>query len=204
MFTTDLALETGPELVRAAWASAASFRGTDMRGGTEGGRIRLAPQKDWAANNPAELAKALKSLESVATASNKSAPEGKQVSVADLVVLGGNAAIEQAAAKAGVKVEVPFKPGRTDATQAQTCVVSFDFLKPSADGFRNYYDPSTNRLAPAEMLVERANLLTLSVPEMTVLVGGLRALDANVAGVRHGVFTDRPGTLSSMNLGRQS
>lgn len=188
---------TGPELVRAAWASAASFRGTDMRGGTEGGRIRLAPQKGWAANNPAELAKVLKALEGVATAFNKSAPGGKQVSVADLVVLGGNAAIEQAAAKAGIKVEVPFKPGRTDATPAQTDVASFEFLKPSADGFRNYYDATANRLAPAEMLVERANLLTLSVPEMTVLVGGLRALDANAGGVKHGVFTDRPGTLSN-------
>ena len=168
-----------------------------MRGGTEGGRIRLAPQKDWVANNPAELAKVLKALEGVATAFNKSAPGGKQVSVADLVVLGGNAAIEQAAAKAGIKVEVPFKPGRTDATPAQTDVASFEFLKPSADGFRNYYDATANRLAPAEMLVERANLLTLSVPEMTVLVGGLRALDANAGGVKHGVFTDRPGTLSN-------
>ena len=188
---------TGPELVRAAWASAASFRGTDMRGGTDGGRIRLAPQKDWAANNPAELARVLKALEGVATEFNRAAKDGKKVSVADLVVLGGNAAIEQAAAKAGVTVEVPFTPGRTDASQAQTDVASFEFLKPAADGFRNYYDASANRLSPAEMLVERANLLTLSVPEMTVLVGGLRALDANAGGARHGVFTDRPGTLSN-------
>ncbi|ABD27344.1 catalase/peroxidase HPI [Novosphingobium aromaticivorans DSM 12444] len=188
---------TGPELVRAAWASAASFRGTDMRGGTDGGRIRLAPQKDWAANNPAELARVLKALEGVATEFNRAAKDGKKVSVANLVVLGGNAAIEQAAAKAGVTVEVPFTPGRTDASQAQTDVASFEFLKPAADGFRNYYDASANRLSPSEMLVERANLLTLSVPEMTVLVGGLRALDANAGGARHGVFTDRPGTLSN-------
>jgi catalase-peroxidase len=187
---------TGPELVRAAWSSAASFRGSDMRGGANGARVRLAPQKDWAANTPAELARVLAALEGVQKAFNAKATGGKKVSLADVIVLGGNAAIEQAAAAAGVKVSVPFKPGRTDASQAQTDVQSFSVLEPTADGFRNYY-AADNRLSPAEALVDRANLLTLSAPEMTALVGGLRVLDANTGGAKHGVFTSRPGVLSN-------
>ena len=187
---------TGPELVRTAWASAASFRGTDMRGGANGARIRLAPMKDWQANNPAELAKVLGKLEAIQAGFNKSATGGKQVSLADLIVLAGGAAIEQAAGKAGQTVTVPFTPGRADATQAQTDVASFASLEPTADGFRNFYG-ADNRLSPTEMLVDKANLLDLTVPEMTVLVGGLRALDANVGGSKAGVFTDRPGTLSN-------
>ncbi|MDH5254965.1 MAG: catalase/peroxidase HPI [Gammaproteobacteria bacterium] len=188
---------TVPELVRTAWASAASFRGTDMRGGANGARLRLAPQKDWAANNPVEIAKVVKRLEGIQASFNKAQPKGgKQVSLADLIVLGGSAAIEKAAKQAGQDVQVPFTPGRGDATQAQTDVASFAVLEPTADGFRNYFG-SGNEHSPAEMLVERANMLTLTVPEMTVLVGGLRSLDANTGGSRHGVFTDRPGTLSN-------
>ena len=187
---------TGPELVRTAWASAASFRGTDHRGGANGARIRLAPQKDWAVNNPAELAKVLKKLEGVQADFNQRAAGGKKVSLADLIVLAGAAAVEQAAKKAGVEVQVPFTPGRTDATQEQTDVESFAVLEPTADGFRNYFGSGHSR-SPAEMLVERANLLTLTVPEMTVLVGGLRALDANSGKATHGVFTAKPGTLSN-------
>ncbi len=187
---------TAPELVRTAWASAASFRGTDLRGGANGARIRLAPQKDWEVNNPDELAKVLKGLERVQTNFNRAQSGGKRVSLADLIVLGGAAAIEQAAKSAGHDVEVPFSPGRTDATQAQTDVASFALLEPTADGFRNYFD-NRNARSPAEMLVERANLLTLTVPEMTVLVGGLRAVNANAEGSQHGVFTDRPGALSN-------
>ena len=187
---------TVPELVRTAWASAASYRGTDMRGGANGARVRLAPQKDWAANSPKELAKVLKKLESIQKEFNRQQKGGKKISMADLIVLAGNAAVEQAAEKAGHPVTVPFTPGRTDASQAQTEVLSFAVLEPAADGFRNYF-ASGNRLSPAEMLVDRANLLTLTVPEMTVLVGGMRALDANTGGVRHGVFTDQPGVLSN-------
>ena len=187
---------TGPELVRTAWGSAASFRSTDMRGGANGARIRLAPMKDWQANNPAELAKVLGKLEAIQAGFNKAATGGKQVSLADLIVLAGNAAVEQAAAKAGQAVAVPFTPGRADATLAQTDAASFASLEPTADGFRNYFG-ADNRLSPAEMLVDKANLLDLTVPEMTVLVGGLRALDANVGGSKAGVFTDRPGTLSN-------
>ncbi|MEQ1802626.1 MAG: catalase/peroxidase HPI [Gammaproteobacteria bacterium] len=187
---------TVPELVRTAWASAASFRGTDMRGGANGARIRLAPQKDWAVNNPAELSKVLKRLEGIQASFNKGQKGGKKVSLADLIVLGGSAAIEQAAKQAGHDVQVPFTPGRADASQAQTDVASFAALEPTADGFRNWFGNGNDR-SPAEMLVERANLLTLTVPEMTVLVGGLRAVDANAGGSRHGVFTDRPGTLSN-------
>jgi catalase-peroxidase len=193
-------LDTGlsnSELVRAAWASAASFRGSDMRGGANGARVRLAPQKDWQANNPAELAKVLTQLEKVQKDFNDSAKRGKQVSMADLIVLGGAAAIERAAEKGGYDVEVPFIPGRGDATQEQTVVASFTVLEPVADGFRNYYNSDRNYRSPADMLVDKANLLTLTVPEMTVLVGGMRALDANSGGVAHGVFTDRPGTLSN-------
>ncbi len=187
---------TVPELVRTAWASAASFRGTDMRGGANGARIRLAPQKDWAANNPAELAKVLPKLESIQKEFNAQAGGKKKVSLADLIVLGGSAAIEQAAKSAGVPVAVPFTPGRGDATQDQTDVSSFAVLEPAADGFRNYFQAG-QRLSPAEMLVERARLLTLTVPEMTVLVGGMRSLNANTGQAAHGVFTSRPGTLSN-------
>lgn len=187
---------SGSELVATAWASASTFRGTDMRGGANGARVRLAPQKDWQANNPAELQKVLGKLESVQKSFNQGLKGGKQVSLADVIVLAGNAAVEQAAQKAGVKVSVPFKAGRTDASQAQTDVQSFEFLKPTADGFRNYYSPDS-RLSPAEMLVEKANLLNLNVPEMTALVGGMRALNANSDGAKHGVFTSRPGTLSN-------
>jgi len=187
---------TGPELIRTAWASAASFRGTDMRGGANGARIRLAPQKDWAVNDPAELAKVIARLETVQKDFNRSLTGGKKVSLADVIVLGGNAAIEEAAKKAGFNVQVPFTPGRTDATQAQTDVESFKVLEPAADGFRNYYT-STAGVSPAVALVDRANTLTLTVPEMTVLVGGLRALNANAGGSTHGVFTSRPGTLTN-------
>ena len=187
---------TVPELVRTAWASASTFRGTDMRGGANGARIRLAPQKDWEVNNPDELAKVLKRLEGIQKDFNGAQSGGKKVSLADLIVLGGSAAIEQAAKKAGHDVQVPFTPGRTDASQAQTDVNSFAVLEPTADGFRNYFGDG-NRRSPAEMLVDRANLLTLTVPEMTVLVGGMRALNANAGQSGHGVFTDRPGTLSN-------
>jgi len=185
-----------PELVRTAWASASTFRGTDMRGGANGARIRLAPQRDWEVNNPAELQKVLTRLESIQNGFNSSQSGGKKVSLADLIVLGGAAAIEQAARDAGQSVQVPFTPGRTDATQNQTDVESFAVLEPTADGFRNYFGEGSRR-SPADMLIDKANLLTLTVPEMTVLVGGLRSLDANVAGADHGVFTNRAGTLSN-------
>ncbi len=187
---------TVPELVRTAWASAASFRGTDLRGGANGARVRLAPQNDWAVNDPAALAGVLERLETVRSAFNAAQTSGKRVSLADLIVLGGAAAIERAAVAAGHEVRVPFSPGRTDASQEMTDVSSFAVLEPTADGFRNYFGDG-NRRSPADMLVDRANLLTLSVPEMTVLVGGMRALDANAGGSAQGVFTDRPGTLSS-------
>jgi catalase-peroxidase len=187
---------TVPELVRTAWAAAASFRGTDMRGGANGARVRLDPQRNWEVNDPAELAKVLKALEGIQQDFNRAQSGGKKVSLADLIVLGGAAAIEQAAKQAGHDVKVPFTPGRTDASQAQTDVVSFAALEPTADGFRNYFGKG-NWLSPAEMLVDRANLLTLSVPEMTVLVGGMRTLNANAGQSAHGVFTDRPGTLSN-------
>ena len=186
---------TVPQLVRTAWASASSFRGTDMRGGANGARIRLAPQKDWKANNPKELAKVLKIMESIqGDFNNKSAK--KQVSLADLIVMGGAAAIEKAAKDAGYEIAVPFKPGRSDATQEETDVHSFAVLESTADGFRNYYNAQSH-LSPAEMLIEKANYLTLTVPEMTVLVGGMRALNANANGSSYGVFTDQPGTLSN-------
>ncbi|MBK8991398.1 MAG: catalase/peroxidase HPI [Gammaproteobacteria bacterium] len=191
----DSGLSTS-DLVRTAWASAATFRGSDMRGGANGARIRLEPQRSWEANDPKALAQALEALESVQKAFNRAQKGGKKVSLADVIVLGGAAAIEQAAKKAGHDVQVPFTPGRTDASQAQTDVSSFAVLEPTADGFRNYFGKD-NRLSPAEMLVERANLLTLTVPEMTVLVGGMRALGANAGAAAHGVFTDRPGTLSN-------
>jgi catalase-peroxidase len=184
---------TTSELVRTAWASAASFRGTDLRGGTNGGRIRLAPQKDWAVNNPEMLGKVLAKLEGIQKEFNKG---GAKVSMADLVVLGGVAAIERAAKAAGTPVKVPFTPGRTDASQEQTDVSSFAVLEPKADAFRNYYVEG-GYFSPTESLVDRANLLTLTVPEMTALIGGLRVLNANAGQSKHGVFTAKPGTLSN-------
>jgi catalase-peroxidase len=186
---------TVPELVRTAWASAASFRGTDMRGGANGARLRLAPQKDWEVNNPAELAKVLPRLESIQQEFNARSG-AKKVSLADLIVLGGSAAVEKAAKDAGHTVQVPFTPGRVDATQEQTDVKSFAVLEPAADGFRNYYRKG-QMFSPAEMLVDKANMLRLTIPEMTVLAGGLRVLNANSGGAAHGVFTDRPGVLSN-------
>ena len=184
---------TIPELVRTAWASAVTFRKTDMRGGANGARIRLAPQKDWAVNNPQELAKVLEQLEAIRGKFNSGATK---VSLADLVVLGGAAAIEKAAASGGYKVVVPFVPGRTDTSQEMTDVESFALLEPEADGFRNYLTAGYPR-PPAEALVERAALLDLTVPEMTALVGGMRVLNANHGGSKHGVFTDRPETLTN-------
>ncbi len=184
------------DLIKAAWASAASFRGTDLRGGANGARVRLAPQKNWPANDPRQLAGVISKLERIQKDFNGKASGGKKVSLADLIVLGGSAAVEQAAKKAGHDVKVPFTPGRGDASQEQTDVSSFALLEPAADGFRNYF-ASGNRLSPAEMLVDRANLLTLTVPEMTVLVGGMRALNANTGNAKHGVFTNKPGTLSN-------
>ncbi len=184
------------ELVRTAWASAASYRDTDMRGGANGARVRLVPQKDWAANTPAELGRVLAQLESVQQRFNAGQSGDKRVSLADLIVLAGAAAIEQAAETAGHAAAVPFTPGRADASQAQTDETSFAVLEPKADGFRNYFSADNVR-SPAELLVDRAGLLRLTVPEMTVLVGGLRALNANAGGAEHGVFTDRPGTLSN-------
>ncbi|WP_151173830.1 catalase/peroxidase HPI [Pseudoalteromonas ruthenica] len=185
---------TVPELVRVAWASASSFRGSDMRGGANGARLRLAPQKDWPVNNPEEVAKVLKVLGDIQQDFNRQGGD-KQVSLADLIVLGGAAAIEKAAKDAGHEITVPFKPGRMDASPEYTDVESFAVLEPTADAFRNYYDSGWK--SPTGMLVERANLLNLSVPEMTALLGGMRTLDANYKGVDHGVFTDQPGTLSN-------
>ena len=187
---------TVPELVRTAWASASTFRGSDMRGGANGARLRLAPQKDWAANNPAELDKVLTTLEKVQTDFNKALSGGKQVSLADVIVLGGNAAIEQAAKAAGHSIAVPFAPGRADASEKMTDVDSFAVLEPTADAFRNYYSDKSFG-SPAKMLVEKADLLTLTVPEMTVLVGGMRALNANAGQTPHGVLTDKPGALNN-------
>ncbi len=187
---------TVPQLVSTAWASASTFRCSDKRGGANGARIRLAPQKDWQANQPAQLAKVLGVLEGIKRDYDGSASGGKKVSLADLIVIAGNAAVEAAAKKGGHDVTVPFSPGRTDATEAQTDADSFAPLEPKVDGFRNYAAKGFEG-SEAEMLIDRANLLSLSAPEMTVLVGGLRALDANVGGAKHGVFTQRPGTLSN-------
>ncbi len=184
------------QLVSTAWASAASFRGSDKRGGANGARIRLAPQKDWEVNQPAELAKVLPVLEGIQKDFNAAQKGGKKVSLADLIVLGGSAAVEAAARKAGVDVKVPFSPGRMDATQEQTDVESFAVMQHAADGFRNYVRKGLEGKT-AELLVDKANLLTLTAPEMTVLVGGMRALNANVGQAPHGVFTTRPGTLSN-------
>jgi catalase-peroxidase len=184
------------QLVAMAWASASTFRGSDKRGGANGARIRLAPQKDWAVNQPAELAKGLKALETLQKEFNATLSGGKKVSLADMIVLGGGAAVEKAAKAAGHDVTVPFAPGRMDASQEQTDVASFEPLEPKADGFRNYLG-GTPRLSPEEMLVDRAQLLTLTAPEMTVLVGGLRVLGANAAKSSNGVFTKRPETLTN-------
>jgi catalase-peroxidase len=185
-----------PELVTTAWASASTFRGSDKRGGANGARIRLDPQKDWEVNQPAVLAKVLKKLEAIRKDFNSSQSGGKKVSLADLIVLGGCAAIEEAAKKAAHKVNVPFSPGRTDASQKQTDSHSFAVLEPTADGFRNYLRNGDLRSAE-ERLVDRAQLLTLTAPETTVLIGGLRALNANFGQSKHGVFTHRPETLTN-------
>jgi catalase-peroxidase len=188
-----------PELVSTAWASASTFRGSDKRGGANGARIRLAPQKDWAVNQPQQLAKVLKKLEGIQSEFNKKSKNGgrgKKVSLADLIVLGGCAAVEKAARDAGVRVRVPFNPGRMDASAEQTDVESFAPLEPRADGFRNYLH-GRQWMQPEEALVDRAQLLTLTAPEMTVLLGGLRVLGANAGGSKHGVFTKKPGTLTN-------
>jgi catalase-peroxidase len=184
------------ELVRTAWASAASFRGTDLRGGANGARLRLSPQKDWAVNNPEDLARVLKKLEQIQKDFNQSQSGGKKISLADLIVLAGSAAIEEASRKSGFPVSVPFSPGRMDANQEQTDVSSFAVLEPKSDAFRNYYGPGS-ALSPVGELIERARLLTLTVPEMTVLIGGLRVLDANSNRSKQGVFTNRPGVLTN-------
>jgi catalase-peroxidase len=184
------------QLVSAAWASAATFRGSDKRGGANGARIRLAPQKDWEVNQPAHLKTVLQKLEAIQKEFNASATGGKKVSLADLIVLGGGAAIEKAAKAAGHDVKVPFTPGRMDASQAQTDVESFAPLEPTADGLRNYLS-GKQLMSPEEALVDRAQLLTLTGPEMTVLVGGLRVLGANAGQSKHGVFTKRPETLTN-------
>ncbi|MDF1614492.1 catalase/peroxidase HPI [Desulfurivibrio dismutans] len=187
---------SGSELISTAWASAATFRGSDKRGGANGARLRLAPQKDWEVNQPEQLAKVLATLETIQQEFNAAQANGKKVSLADLMVLAGGAAVEAAAKAAGHAVEVPFTPGRTDASQEQTDLKSFAVMEPEADGFRNYQQ-QTYTIAAEEMLVDRAQLLTLSAPEMTVLVGGLRVLGANYRDTRHGVFTNRPGTLTN-------
>ncbi len=184
------------ELVYTAWSAASTFRGSDKRGGANGARIRLAPQKDWEVNQPAQLAKVLATLEGIQAEFNRSQANGKRVSLADLIVLGGCAAVEQAARNAGYEVTVPFAPGRTDATQEQTDVESFAVLEPVADGFRNY-QKAKFAVRAEELLVDRAQLLTLTAPEMTVLIGGMRALNANYGGSQHGVFTHRPGALTN-------
>jgi catalase-peroxidase len=184
------------QLVSTAWASASTFRGSDKRGGANGARIRLAPQRSWEVNQPAKLAKALEVLETIQRDFNAKATGGKQVSLADLIVLGGCAAVEAAAKAAGVDIAVPFTPGRTDATAEQTDADSFAVLEPIADGFRNY-QKAQYTLSPEELLIDKAQLLTLTAPEMTVLVGGLRVLGANYGGTKHGVFTDRVGVLST-------
>jgi catalase-peroxidase len=191
------------QLVSTAWAAASSFRGTDKRGGANGARIRLAPQKDWEANQPAELAKVLAKLEAIQkefngaqARSNGKPASGKKISLADLIVLAGDAAIEAAAKKAGQDVKIPFSPGRTDASQEQTDVASFAVLEPKADGFRNYVRKGLESCA-AEFLLDKAHMLTLTAPEIAVLIGGLRALGANFGGSKNGVFTMRPETLTN-------
>ncbi len=185
-----------PQLVSTAWASATTFRSTDKRGGANGARIRLAPQKDWEVNNPTELAKVLQILEAIQKDFNGSASGGRKVSLADLIVLGGCAGVEQAARNAGHELAVPFTPGRTDALQEQTDVESFAVLEPIADGFRNYVR-ADEKLPAENLLVERATLLSLTAPQMTVLIGGMRALNANFGQSPHGILTDRPETLTN-------
>jgi catalase-peroxidase len=187
---------TVSELVQTAWASASTFRGSDKRGGANGGRIRLAPQKDWEVNQPDQLARVLDVLEGIKARFDGAASGGKKVSIADLVVLGGSVGIERAAKDAGHDVTVPFTPGRTDASQEQTDIDGFAVLEPKVDGFRNYL-PVSYRVPVEELLIDRASLLRLSAPQMTVLVGGLRVLGANHGGSRHGVLTDRPGQLTN-------
>lgn len=193
ILATDLTVSA---LVSAAWASASTFRGSDKRGGANGARVRLAPQKDWKVNNPEQLATVLEALENIQSSFNNAQNGNKKVSIADLIVLGGCAAIEKAAKDAGHEVTVPFTAGRTDATEAQTDVESFEWLEPAADGFRNYFAPK-HKTTAEEMLVDKAQLLTLTPPEMTVLVGGMRVLNTNFNGARHGVFTEKPGTLTN-------
>ena len=193
VLVSDLSIS---QLVSTAWASAATFRGSDKRGGANGARIRLAPQKDWEANQPAQMASVLQTLEGIQKDFNGAQTGNKKISLADLIVLGGCAAVEAAAKKAGHDATVPFTPGRTDASQAQTDAHSFEALEPSADGFRNFIKRGHSRPA-AELLIDRANLMTLTAPEMTVLLGGMRALSANVGQAQHGVFTKRPGTLTN-------
>jgi catalase-peroxidase len=183
------------QLVKTAWASASTFRGSDLRGGANGARIRLAPQKDWEANDPAELAQVLEKLEAVRLAFNATAAGGKRVSLADLIVLGGCTAVEAAARQAGHDVNVPFRPGRTDASPEQTDANSFEVLEPAVDGFRNYIRAGAEGNV-ANAMIDKANLLMLTAPEMTALVGGMRALGATSGGVQHGVLTKRPGTLT--------
>lgn len=187
---------TVSQLVSTAWAAASTFRGSDKRGGANSARIRLAPQKDWQANEPVQLAKVLQTLEGIQADFNKSAPDGKTVSLADLIVLAGCAGVEQGAKNAGVDVTVPFSPGRMDASQEQTDVESFAALEPIADGFRNYQKAKYS-VPPEALLINRAQLLTLTAPEMTVLIGGLRVLNINVGKSQHGVFTQRPEMLTN-------
>lgn len=184
------------ELVSTAWASASTFRGSDKRGGANGARVRLAPQKDWKVNNPAQLQKVLNILEGIQKEFNGAQTDGKKVSLADLIVLAGSSAVEKAAAAAGNAVTVPFTPGRMDASQEQTDVESFGYLEPAADGFRNYRK-SKSPVSTEKLLIDKAHLLTLTAPELTVLIGGLRVLDINFDGSKNGVFTQRPGQLTN-------
>ncbi|MBV8642731.1 MAG: catalase-peroxidase, partial [Candidatus Eremiobacteraeota bacterium] len=188
---------TVPQLVSTAWASASTFRGSDKRGGANGARLRLAPQKDWEANEPGQLTTILGALERIQSEFNAAQAGGKQVSLADLIVLGGCAAVEQAAKNGGHDVKVPFTPGRTDASQEQTDTAAFAVLEPMADGFRNYLKATPYGTPTEAALVDKAQLLTLTAPEMTVLVGGMRALDTNTGHTKHGVFTNRPGALTN-------
>lgn len=187
---------TVSELVATAWASASTFRGSDKRGGANGARIRLSPQKDWVVNNPSQLQKVLRKLETIQADFNTAQKDGKKVSLADLIVLGGCAAIEKAAKDAGLSFTVPFTPGRMDASQDQTDVESVNYLEPLGDGFRNYHCSKVH-VPTEELLVDKAQLLTLTPPELTVLIGGMRVLDTNFDGTKHGVFTQRPGVLTN-------
>ena len=187
---------TVSQLVSTAWASASTYRGSDKRGGANGGRLRIAPQMNWEVNNPKQLAKVLEKLEGIQKDFNKAQSDGKQVSIADIIALAGCAGIEKAAMNAGHEIKVPFSPGRADASQSQTDIESFDALEPAADGFRNYFH-ATHRASAEEMLVDKAQLMTLSAPEMTVLVGGMRVLNTNYDNSKHGVFTNKPESLTN-------